>query len=159
VTSSADVPSFNRPELAAFTPTVSVTSSGYDQDGGDTVFEGDLSLAAHTAFASEFLENAVEHTSLSGTHPGMSGVVASLRQMVNMQDPQVRSHEPNFPHQKPLPPGGLRELPMPPMQLVIALPNRDAHGDFRREALGLRIPYLEKYGVLPYFLLVLTVPQ
>ncbi|RYP07504.1 hypothetical protein DL765_009137 [Monosporascus sp. GIB2] len=106
------------PSVSATTDTRSVI---YDNEDIESAFEGDSSLTAHTAFASEFLEHAVGRSSLRSTHPNMSSALMSLRQMMSMRNPQREIPEPRFAHQKPLPSGGLRELRMPPMNLVVAM--------------------------------------
>ncbi|KAK3372107.1 hypothetical protein B0H63DRAFT_401547 [Podospora didyma] len=89
-------------------------------DQADSEFEGHSSMAAQTVFASEFLEQAVAKTSLRELNPTMESALASLQQIVSMQN-RTSAHESRFLHAKPLPRGGIRELPMPPMHLVIAL--------------------------------------
>ncbi|SPO02605.1 related to C6 transcription factor [Cephalotrichum gorgonifer] len=109
----------------ALTPSASVTTDTrsviYDNEDIESPFEGDSSLTAHTAFASEFLEYTVGHSSLRNIHPNMSSSLISLRQMISMRNSQKGTQEPRFAHQKPLPRGGLRELRMPPMDLVVAM--------------------------------------
>ncbi len=112
------------PSATAETSTSSAAAAAAAQDDpedGESAFEGDSSLAAHTAFASELLEHAVERTSLRDQNPRMSSAVSSLRQIVSMQTKPAASHMLRFHHQKPLPRGGLRELPMPPVQLVVSM--------------------------------------
>lgn len=108
---------------AAFTPSVDgdASSNAYDLGEPDSAFKGDSSVDAHTAFASEFLEHAVEKTSLRDMNPSMSNALHLLQQMVNMQNQRSSTHELRFPHAKPLPRGGLRDLAMPPVQLVVSL--------------------------------------
>ncbi|KAI3400730.1 hypothetical protein diail_1939 [Diaporthe ilicicola] len=118
-------------------------------DLDSSAFEGNSSLTAHTVFASEFLEHAVERTSLRDLNPGMAAALTSLRQIVGLSQKQQGSgggggggsagaptrrgsagahtsgsggggsNEVRFAHQRPLPRGGFRELPMPPVQAVI----------------------------------------
>ena len=117
------------------TPGASIASElrgGIPEDEDDdcfSVFEGDSSLAAHTSFASQLLESVVERESLQKTHPDAARALMSLQQMASLRVTQSRPspREPQFPYQKPLPRGGLKELPMPPMQLVVRL-LRDAKG-------------------------------
>ncbi|EGY19633.1 fungal specific transcription factor domain-containing protein [Verticillium dahliae VdLs.17] len=92
-----------------------------DDDDETEAFEGDLSLTAHTVFARDFLENAVQRTSLSDVTPNMQSALLTLRQMVSMQNESSSIRELKFPNQQPLPPGGLPELPMPPMAAVVSL--------------------------------------
>lgn len=115
-----------------------------------SAFEGNSSLTAHTVFASEFLEHAVERTSLRDLNPSMAAALTSLKQIVGLSQkqqgsgggggssgtggPQGRrgssgasnsgaagggSNDVRFAHQRALPRGGFRELPMPPVQAVI----------------------------------------
>ncbi|KZL66005.1 fungal specific transcription factor domain-containing protein [Colletotrichum tofieldiae] len=92
------------------------------QDGADSdsAFEGELSLTAHTMFASDFIESAVQRTSLQDVAPNMHAALSSLRQIVSMQS-KTSTREFRFRTQQPLPPGGLTDLPMPPMNAVVAL--------------------------------------
>ncbi|OHX01015.1 fungal specific transcription factor domain-containing protein, partial [Colletotrichum incanum] len=92
------------------------------QDGADSdsAFEGELSLTAHTMFVSEFIESAVQRTSLQDVAPNMHAALSSLRQIVSMQS-KTSTREFRFRTQQSLPPGGLTDLPMPPMNAVVAL--------------------------------------
>ncbi|CRK24177.1 hypothetical protein BN1708_018077 [Verticillium longisporum] len=51
----------------------------------------------------------------------MQSALLTLRQMVSMQNESSSIRELKFPNQQPLPPGGLPELPMPPMAAVVSL--------------------------------------
>ncbi|OTB04759.1 hypothetical protein M426DRAFT_320617 [Hypoxylon sp. CI-4A] len=125
--STAEV--FTRQPSDKLTP-LSVTSNSRDdtsstvfdpEDAGD--FEGNSSLAAHTVFASEFLENAVQGTSLrqNGGSSKIEAALSSLRQIVNMQESRrtvTSFHEFRLPSQKQSFKTNLRDLPLPPMTLV-----------------------------------------
>ncbi|GKT69762.1 fungal specific transcription factor domain-containing protein [Colletotrichum tofieldiae] len=71
-------------------------------------------------FASDFIESAVQRTSLQDVAPNMHAALSSLRQIVSMQS-KTSTREFRFRTQQPLPPGGLTDLPMPPMNAVVAL--------------------------------------
>lgn len=142
-TSSAIAPS----EQSQHSPTSS--TAGPEDDTGtsspsaadlldSSAFEGHSSLTAHTQFASEFLEHAVERTSLRDLSPNMAAALSSLRQIVGLSQQQrartnirrgsgssgaggSRGGEVRFAHQRVLPRGGFRELPMPPVTAVIPL--------------------------------------
>ncbi|KAK4124809.1 hypothetical protein N657DRAFT_712128 [Parathielavia appendiculata] len=90
-----------------------------DDDDNDSAFEGDSSMAAQTVFASEFLENTVTRTLQPDLDPDMKSALSSLQQIVNMQN-RPSPHESRFANAKPLPKGGVRELPMPPAHVVVA---------------------------------------
>ncbi|KAG7083834.1 fungal specific transcription factor domain-containing protein [Colletotrichum scovillei] len=93
----------------------------HDGADSDSAFEGDLSLTAHTMFASDFIEDAVQRTSLQDVAPNMQAALSSLRQIVAMQSKASSNRDFRFRTHQPLPPGGLPELPMPPMNAVVAL--------------------------------------
>ncbi|KAH8883201.1 hypothetical protein GQ53DRAFT_732750 [Thozetella sp. PMI_491] len=106
---------------AAESSTVYEEIASSDSDD-DQAFEGNSSMTAHTVFASEFLEHAVTSTSLGRQlSPDIQSALASLQQMVHMQHQKGTSHESRFAHQKPLPKGGIKELPLPPSQIVVQL--------------------------------------
>lgn len=90
-----------------------------DDDDAISAFEGDSSMAAQTVFASEFLEDAVTRTLPRDLDPDMQSALSSLQQIVSMQN-RPSAHESRFVNAKALPKGGVRELPMPPAQIVIA---------------------------------------
>lgn len=87
----------------------------------ESAFGGDTGLTAQTNFASEFLENAIGRTSLRDVNPSIQAALSNLRQLVDMQTQRSISHGPRFPLQQPLPPGGLSQLPMPPVGTVVTL--------------------------------------
>ncbi|XXH02256.1 hypothetical protein Hte_008625 [Hypoxylon texense] len=107
-------------------------STVFDQeDAGD--FEGNTSLAAHTAFASEFLEHAVQGTPLQqhGGSPKVDAALSSLRQMVNLQENRraVSSfHEFRLPGLRQTSKANLRDLQLPPMTLVAEKLREMKHG-------------------------------
>ncbi|KAI0401710.1 hypothetical protein F4802DRAFT_618745 [Xylaria palmicola] len=105
-------------------------------------FEGNSSLAAHTAFASEFLADAVRKTTLGDAgsiNPKFDAALNSLRQIISMQNRSRQrppagfgSPAPGFTHpmrenesddsrppsRRHVPRVNLRDLPLPPMALV-----------------------------------------
>ena len=93
----------------------------FDSDDGESAFGGDSGFTEQTVYATEFLENAVKHTSLRDANPGIEAALSNLRQLVEVQRQRSISHGPRFPLLKPVPPGGLVTLPLPPMDLVVAL--------------------------------------
>ncbi|KAK3695874.1 hypothetical protein B0T22DRAFT_497716 [Podospora appendiculata] len=107
----------------AYRPSPCVEDGDVDEDDHeepDPAFEGTSSMTAQTAFASEFIENAVTQTPLRDLSPSMQSALSSLKQMVSIQN-RKRTYESRFQHAKAVPPGGFRELPMPPLQVVISL--------------------------------------
>jgi hypothetical protein len=95
-----------------------IVYGGDHDDEPISTFEGDSSISAQTVFASEFLENTVTRTLPRDLDPDMRSALASLQQIVSMQN-RPSAHESRFVNAKPLPKGGLRELPMPPAHVVV----------------------------------------
>ncbi|KAI2632900.1 fungal-specific transcription factor domain protein [Xylaria nigripes] len=138
------------------------SDKGGDGEGSSTIFdpedagtfEGNSSLAAHTAFASEFLADAVRNTTLvdgASVDPKFNAALNSLRQIVNMQNRHrqrstagVWSSAPSFTNpvskdgesanntearsRKQTPRWNLRDLPLPPMELVVEQLSEMRHG-------------------------------
>ncbi|KAI0903885.1 fungal-specific transcription factor domain protein [Ustulina deusta] len=139
---------------------VSTPDKGGDGDNASTLFdpeeaetfEGNSSLAAHTAFASEFLADAVRKTTLGdgrSINPKFDAALNSLRQIINMQDrnrqrsmagvwspapgfthpnPEDGSDDSSPPSRKSFPRTNLRDLPLPPMALVREQLSEMRHG-------------------------------
>ncbi|KAF5232807.1 hypothetical protein FAUST_8533 [Fusarium austroamericanum] len=97
---------------------------GFESSDDESVLGGDSVIAQQTTYASELLEHAVERTSLHDVSPKMWEALASLRQIAELQSRQSISHGPRFPLQQPLPQGGLGQLKMPPMDVVVSLLKR-----------------------------------
>ena len=89
-----------------------------DESDHESAYGGDNALNTHAAFASEFLASAVRTTSLRDIDPRVEASLINLHQLVDMQKQRSISHGPRFPLAKPLPPGGLRAMPMPPISVV-----------------------------------------
>ncbi|KAI0551686.1 hypothetical protein F4679DRAFT_572031 [Xylaria curta] len=126
-------------------------STLFDPEDAET-FEGNSSLAAHTAFASEFLADAVRKTTLGdgeSINPKFDAALNSLRQIINMQNrsrqrstakvwspgprftksvPENESDDDRPPSRKNFPRTNLRDLPLPPMTLVREQLNDMTHG-------------------------------
>ena len=109
--------------------TVTPATSGYASRTtaeSSPPFEGNSSLAAHSAYASEFLETAVSQSALQMSSPKISAALSTLKQIVNMQDHQAHPSssrgEFRLPNQKTMIRGaGLQDLAMPPMHVVLSL--------------------------------------
>lgn len=116
---------FEPSDATAITPSAigDGSSTAYDEDRDelDSTFEGTSSLTVQTALASEFLEDAVGRTSLRELSPEMKSALSSLQQIVGMQQQKPSSEWARFPNQKSMPRGGIKELPMPPLQVVLSI--------------------------------------
>lgn len=117
----------------------SAVFSDHDDDDPTPEFEGNSSLAAQAAVASQFVENAVTQSALGYSNPNMQSALLSLKQIVQMQSSQ-HTKEIRFPNARPMPRGGIRELPMPPMAIVINL-LREIKGYFRPNHHPITVPY------------------
>lgn len=52
--------------------------------------------------------------------PNMQSALSSLQRIVCLQQ-QRKKGDVKFPNQKPIPPGGLKDLPMPPTHIVLSI--------------------------------------
>lgn len=113
------------------------TSTVFEPDDSET-FEGSTSLAAHAAFASDFVASAsIAVAPFSGSNPRMEAALSSLKQMVELQNSRTgpgsttRSYfdgphasaaagHGKHHHRGAKGPVRLKDLPMPPMELVIS---------------------------------------
>lgn len=111
----------NTPQTGSSSIPTAASTGDYDSSDDESAYGGDTGLIAHTTFASEFLESAVKRTSLREVNPKMAAGLNNLSQLVEMQKRRSISHGPRFPLQRPVPPGGISKLPMPPMQAVVSL--------------------------------------
>ncbi|KAG5938245.1 hypothetical protein E4U53_008046 [Claviceps sorghi] len=111
----------NTPQTGSSSIPTAESTGDYETSDDESAYGGDTALVAHTTFASEFLEKAVKRTSLREVSPKMAAGLTNLSQLVEMQKRRSISHGPRFPLQKPVPPGGISKLPMPPMQAVVSL--------------------------------------
>ncbi|KAJ4017956.1 hypothetical protein NW766_004030 [Fusarium irregulare] len=124
---------------------------GFESSDDESALGGDSVIAQQTTFASELLEHAVERTSLHDVSPKMWEALANLRQIAELQSRQSISHGPRFPLQQPLPQGGLGQLKMPPMDVVVSLLKR-AREDFTDATfiivnVGLYYLFLEQHAL------------
>lgn len=126
-TSGAGLSSSSSPSAERRASVAVKSDSDADEGEGDAdpPFEGDSSMTAHTVFASEFLHLAVGRTSLEPgnahvmDNPSLHNALSSLQQIVQMQKRGSTTADIRFLNQKLLPPGGLRELPLPPLNVVV----------------------------------------
>jgi hypothetical protein len=117
VPTAAAVPSYASPTVE---PGTAYEALSIDEEHDET-FEGNSSMTAHTAFASEFLEQAVTSPSFNQKlSPDIQNALACLRQMVQLQSRRGVTHESRLAHQKPVP-RGLSQLPLPPTDSVLKL--------------------------------------
>ena len=92
-----------------------------DEDDASSAFEGHSSMSAQAAWASDFLEEAVQRTSLRDSSPKIDEALASLRHIVGLQNKFANNPESRFPHRKQIPLVGLKGLAMPPVNAVVSV--------------------------------------
>ncbi|KPM43761.1 hypothetical protein AK830_g2735 [Neonectria ditissima] len=121
VPSIASLPTHTYPSASAAAPN-NVYKASPPSDS-DQTFEGSSSMTSQAISAGVFLEQAVTTSTPIGEqpNPGIKNALASLRQIVHMQDRKCVSHEAMFTHQKSVPQGGYSQLPMPPIDFVLRI--------------------------------------
>lgn len=112
--------SLDTPQSSASGHAVTSTAE-YESSDHDSEYGGDTALHSQANFASEFLEHAVERTSLSDINPKMNEALSTLKQLVQLGNQRSISHGPRFPLQRPVPQGGVTKLSLPPQHIVTAL--------------------------------------
>ncbi|KAL5693630.1 hypothetical protein EMGR_004630 [Emarellia grisea] len=107
------------PDSSAF---ASNTTAALEHESG-TGFEGNSSLAAHSAYASAFLETVVSRSAPQVSTPKINAALAALRQMVNMQSqpPGTSSKDVPLLNQKSCRDSNLRDLVMPPIEVILPI--------------------------------------
>ncbi|KAG5804795.1 hypothetical protein H9Q74_002623 [Fusarium xylarioides] len=83
------------------------------------VVEGDSSLAAHSAFANEFLQKVAATDSLQDSSPELCDTLDELSSMLTKE--AVTGHELAYAHARPIQGANLPEHEMPPFKKAIAL--------------------------------------
>ncbi|KAG5766964.1 hypothetical protein H9Q72_004974 [Fusarium xylarioides] len=86
-----------------------------------SVFGSNSVITQQTSFANELIEDVMQRNSLQDVDPRMSEALANLRQIMELQRQSPITYGPRFPLQQSLPPGGLRQLEMPPVDVVVSL--------------------------------------
>lgn len=111
----------NTPQTGSSSVPTAGSTFEYESSDDESALGGDSGLVAHTTFAREFLEKAVDRISLQSISPKMAAGLTNLSHLVEMQKRRSISHGPRFPLQRPVPQGGISKMPMPPMQAVVSL--------------------------------------
>ncbi|KAG6072724.1 hypothetical protein E4U16_005160 [Claviceps sp. LM84 group G4] len=111
----------NTPQTGSSSAPTAGSTFEYESSDDESALGGDSGLVAHTTFAREFLEKAVDRISLQSISSKMAAGLTNLSHLVEMQKRRSISHGPRFPLQRPVPQGGISKMPMPPMQAVVSL--------------------------------------
>ncbi|KAL3460019.1 hypothetical protein BJX64DRAFT_193441 [Aspergillus heterothallicus] len=92
-----------------------------DQQESKTGFDGSM-MATQSAYASKFLETVVSRSSAQMSVSKVNAALATLKQLVDIQDSHVSSaRERRIPKQKPLSGCNLGEMSMPPIHVVLPM--------------------------------------
>jgi hypothetical protein len=92
-----------------------------DSDLYTSAFNGPSSMAGHTAFAGEVVDQAMAQRSPQEHHLKMDQATSCLRQIIEKQQQRSARAELCFPNRNPLSTGGFRDLPLPPTQIVLEM--------------------------------------
>lgn len=100
-----------------------ISNAAIEQHDSGSTFEGDSSLAAHSAYAKEFLESAVSHsTPEMFSSPKINEALSSLKQIVEMQSKQRDAGTQRGQLSSRLGTRcDIRELEMPPLPVVLTV--------------------------------------
>ncbi|KKK12214.1 hypothetical protein ARAM_002411 [Aspergillus rambellii] len=118
------------PQATPVSRQISPPAAGYgpnatavmDQQESKHAFEGSSLLATQSAYASSFLETAVSRNALQMSASKINAALSTLKQIVNMQDNQTTfSRETSFANQQGHLRSYLRDLTMPPVEVVLPL--------------------------------------
>ncbi|KAH7120309.1 hypothetical protein B0J13DRAFT_649065 [Dactylonectria estremocensis] len=85
------------------------------------VVEGESSFTAQSAFASEFLHNAVRDVSFQGSDRNMSEIMDSLHCIISTLKRQTSETEMSYPLARETPCPSLRGSALPPIEITVAL--------------------------------------
>lgn len=105
------------------------SNAAIEQHGSSSGFEGNSSLAAHSAYARAFLESAVSHSTPEVlSSPKISEALSSLKQIVEMQNKRRGNDTQRGQFSSQSNRQGahrdVRDLEMPPLQVVLTLLGR-----------------------------------
>ena len=114
-------PSQYRPAIPSTIDTGTTSTSDFGTPDAGSVFGSNSVITQQTSFANELIEDVMQRNSLRDIDPRMSEALANLRQIMEVQRQSPITYGPRFPLQRSLPPGGLRELEMPPVDAVVSL--------------------------------------
>ncbi|KAM5356856.1 hypothetical protein ACJ41O_003502 [Fusarium nematophilum] len=92
----------------------------YDPED-ELVFGRDDVIVDQTTGATEDLEHAISSITIDNADPELHDALSNLRILVELQNRQSAGSKPRFPLQQQLPAGGLAQLPLPPVNIVVAL--------------------------------------
>ncbi|UPK92108.1 hypothetical protein LCI18_003043 [Fusarium solani-melongenae] len=109
--------------LTVSAPGTFAASVADDQDSEDdeSAIRYDSAIVDHATGAREDLEHAISSITIDNAGPELHDALLNLKLLVELQNRQSVRSRPRFPLQQPLPAGGLGQLPLPPVNVVVGL--------------------------------------
>ena len=111
----------HRPIIPSTVDTGTTSPPDFGTPDAGSVFGSNSVITQQTSFANELIEHVMKRNSLRDIDPRMSEALANLRQIMEVQRQSPITYGPRFPLQQSLPPGGLGQLEMPPVDAVVSL--------------------------------------
>ncbi|CAM1508091.1 Fc.00g049390.m01.CDS01 [Cosmosporella sp. VM-42] len=113
-----DVPSINAPRSSGISTPF---GNAMPSDSDSPLVEGNSSLAAHSVFANEFLQNAVRTGSLQDSSLEMRETLDSLHHIVDTLRRQSGASEMSYPHANPVQRTPLQGIELPPIEKSVSI--------------------------------------
>lgn len=104
---------------SASTPATLASHAHQSDEGEGAVVEGDSSLAAHSVFATEFVQKAVSTESLQDLSLDLGETLEALSQIVNALKQPTAAGEMTYPLAKPINRLRIQGLKLPPIEKAI----------------------------------------
>ncbi|KAL2681182.1 hypothetical protein Neosp_008789 [[Neocosmospora] mangrovei] len=98
----------------------SVVNDQESEDDG-SAFRHDSAIVDQATGAGEDLERAISSITIDNTDSELHDALLNLKLLVELQNRQSVRSRPRFPLQQRLPAGGLGQLPLPPVSVVVGL--------------------------------------
>ncbi|KAK2025540.1 fungal-specific transcription factor domain-containing protein [Colletotrichum zoysiae] len=101
------------------TPATLVSHAHHSDEEDGAVVEGDSSLAAHSVFATEFVQKVVSTESLQDSSLDLGETLDALSQIVHALKQPAAAAEMTYPHAKPVNRPRIQGLEMPPIEKAV----------------------------------------
>ncbi|KAK1573909.1 fungal-specific transcription factor domain-containing protein [Colletotrichum navitas] len=101
------------------TPATLVSHAHQSDEDDGAVIEGDSSLAAHSVFATEFVQKVVSTESLQDSSLDLGETLEALSQIVHALKQPAAAVEMTYPHAKPVSRLRIQGLEMPPIEKAV----------------------------------------
>ncbi|EXF74404.1 fungal specific transcription factor [Colletotrichum fioriniae PJ7] len=101
------------------TPATTASQTMQSDEGEGGIVEGDSSLAAHSVFATEFLQKVVSTESLQDSSLDLGETLDALSQIVNALKQPTAAGEMTYPHAKPFTRVRAQGIELPPIEKAV----------------------------------------